>query len=390
MKGVASKILIALGILLILAAILWWAIAVNSLVKLPSDIDSVTEYEGTMTYYVDPISNQPLPEGEELQLDMKVERNITSNADEFDSSRGVLDEEIVLDLGIQKQSMEFAYVLDRKSIENVKDDRAWAWDPANVVDREGTYYPLLGFDVSKDETYLIWKNEIDAGLEAEFIDEQDLEGVTVYNFSSEIMVTDKKEVAPVYIEALGLPAEMTFDDLKPSLQALGVDVDGLLVVAQQVLSAEDQQALGQVLQETVPANYYWAMDTKISVEPKTGLPVDVYKNVESLYMELDMTKLAGLFTILNKYKDDPNLGPALAQLEDLQVQLAQAEPNKIFEYSYEQTDETVKDAVDEAKDSASKVNLVKVYIPWALLIVGALILIIGLLIGGGRTQQPEA
>ena len=390
MKGVASKILIALGILLILAAILWWAIAVNALVKLPDDIDSTTEYEGTFTYYVDPQTNEPLAEGEEIAFDMKVERLISANAEEFDSSTGIIDEEVNITIGpLAQDPLLSAFALDRKTMENVEDDRAWAYDPSNVVNRAGSYYPLLGFDVSKDETYAVWKGEILEPVEAAFISEEEKEGVTVYNFGGTIDPEDRKEVDPIYIASLGLPSEVTFTDIKPQLSAMGVDADALITLATQVLSAEDQQALNQLLQEPIPIKYYWGGEIEISVEPKTGIPVDSYKDIEALYMELDYTELAGLFTILTKYADDPVLGPALAQLQELQTQLGEMELQRIFEYSYVQTDETVKDAIDEAKNSAGLINLVKVYIPWALLIVGALLLIIGLLIGGGSAPEAE-
>jgi Porin PorA len=56
----------------------------------------------------------------------------------------------------------------------------------------------------------------------------------------------------------------------------------------------------------------------------------------------------------------------------------------VFEYNIAQTEDTMKVAIEDAKDGAGQINLVKVYIPWALLIVGALVLIIGLLVGGGQ------
>jgi len=390
MKGVGSKILIALGIVLILVSILWWAIAVNALVKLPDDIDGTTEYEGTFTYYVDPQTNEPLAEGEEIVFDMKVERDIVTNAAEFDSSTGIVDEEVRISIGpIAQAPMKSAFVLDRKTMENVEDDRAWAYDPSNVVNRAGSYYPLLGFDVSKDETYPVWKGEILEPVEATFINEEEKEGVTVYNFGGTIDIADRKEVDPLYIAGLSLPSEVAFTDIKPQLTAMGVDADALITLATQVLSAEDQQTLNQLLMEPIPINYYWGGEIEISVEPKTGIPVDSYKDIEALYMELDLSNLEGIFDILGKPDYADALGPALAQLQDVQAQLGEMEPQRVFEYSYEQTDETVKDAIDEAKDSAGLINLVKVYIPWALLIVGALLLIIGLLIGGGTAPEAE-
>jgi hypothetical protein len=256
------------------------------------------------------------------------------------------------------------------------------------VNREGSFYPLLPFDTSKDETYKVWKGEIGEAGDTEFLEEVDKHGVTVYNFKGSATLEEKKEVVPTYIEINGLPAEVTFEAVKPRLKELGVDVEGLLALARQRLSAEDWQSLDAALKGKIPLKYYWTFDIETSVEPKTGVPVDLYKDVEAMYMELDTSKLAGAFTILAKYSSDPMLGPVLQQLVGLQGKLGEAKPQKILEYSIAQTDDTVKSAIEDAKKAVSKINLVKVYIPWALLIVGALLLIIGLLIGGGEVPEP--
>ena len=80
----------------------------------------------------------------------------------------------------------------------------------------------------------------------------------------------------------------------------------------------------------------------------------------------------------------------MAPLLQMQTQVEDMALSKVLEYNIAQTEETVKSAIEDAKDGAGQINLVKVYIPWALLIVGALILIIGLLIGGGQAPpQPS-
>ena len=45
------------------------------------------------------------------------------------------------------------YVMDRRTLQNVADDRAYAFDPSNVVDRSGAYRLNLPFDTSSDSTY---------------------------------------------------------------------------------------------------------------------------------------------------------------------------------------------------------------------------------------------
>jgi len=386
MKGAVSKILIVLGIVLILAAILWWAIAVNALVKLPDDVDIENKYEGEMTWYVDPLTHRPLAEGEEQKMPLVVTQKITSLAEEFDSSVGPLRESIELNVGGMAQpAQEFVYVLDRKTLENVEDDRAYAWTPGNVVNRKGTYYPLFPFDTSKDETYSVWKNEIGEGVETEFVSEEDKEGITVYNFK---LAFQDKEVVEAYVKGMGLPVTTTFEEIKPSLKAAGVDVDAFMALAMQAMQPQDLQALQKALQNPIPLKYYWTMEQELSVDPKTGAPVDVYKDAETLTMKVDAEALAGLQPILGKYVSDPRLGPAITQLAALQEKLGEA--RKIFSYEFASTQDTVKASVEDAKDGAGKINLVKVYIPWALLIVGALILIVGLLLGGGPAPEQAA
>lgn len=386
MKGAVSKILIVLGIMLILAAILWWAIAVNAMVKLPSDVDVENKYQGEMTWYVDPVTHRPLPEGEEKKVPLEVTQKIVSLADEFDSSTGPLKETIETSIGGMPQpAQEFVYVLDRKTLENVKDDRAYAWTADNIVNREGCYYPLFTFDTSRDETYLVWKNEIGEGVETEFVSEEEKEGITVYNFK---LAFQEKEVVEAYVKEKGFPTSTTFEEIKPVLKAAGVDMDAFLALAVQAMQPEDLQALQKAIQAGIPLKYYWTMEREMSIDPKTGIPVDVYKSAESLAYKLDTEGLAGLQAILAKYVNDPKLGPAIAQLAALQTQMG--ESRKVFSYEYASTQDTVKAAVEEAKDGAGKINLVKVYIPWALLIVGALILIIGLLIGGGPVPEQPA
>ena len=388
MKGLTSKILIALGIVLILGAILWWAIAVNALVKLPDDIDSESAYDGEITYYLDPGTQEPLPAGEEITMPMKVDRTVKSLKDEYDSSRAVIEEKVVVEVaGMQNPpgGTTSVYVLDRKSSENVDDDRAFDFEEGNKVNRQGSYYPLFPFDTSSDDTYPVWKPEIIEAKDAEFVEEKELEGITVYNFSGGGTIDERKAVSPAYVKMLGVPEEVSFDQLKPQLAAMGVDADALIATASQVIGArspEDLQALNAALQKSIPVKYYWAAELEVYVEPKTGSPVNSYKDVEALYMELDTSGLLEVFTILSKYSDV--LGPELTQLAGLQDQMGEMEPTKVFEYSIVQTEDSVKAAVEEAKDGAGRINLVKVYIPWALLIVGALILIIGLLAGGGQ------
>src|SRR4030042_2819884 len=196
MKGVASKILIILGIILILAAILWWAIAVNAMVKLPDDMDIDVIYEGDVTAYINPVTQERLPEGSEIKSKIQVELIGTADKSQTSSSTVYMPGQLTTRItGFAESNIESAIILDRKTSENVKDERAFGWQfyytdkegkkqlqPGIYVDRAGNYFPLLPFDTSKDQTYPFWKEEVNSGFDLEVVSEEVKEGVTVYNF----------------------------------------------------------------------------------------------------------------------------------------------------------------------------------------------------------------
>jgi len=160
-KKVLKAATIVLGVIFILAAILWWTLGLNALLKVPGDIDVTPLYEGEMTWYVDPNTSQPLPEGEEIVQPYEVERNIVSLDDEYDSSTAVLKETDTLIIGgVKQEPRTFVYTLDRNNMKNVADERAYAWDESIKVDRSGAYFPVLPFDISREGDYPLWKNEV--------------------------------------------------------------------------------------------------------------------------------------------------------------------------------------------------------------------------------------
>jgi hypothetical protein len=52
MKKTVGKVVAIMGIVLIIGSAIWWAFAVNSLVKIQSNVDSIIYSEGEYTTYV--------------------------------------------------------------------------------------------------------------------------------------------------------------------------------------------------------------------------------------------------------------------------------------------------------------------------------------------------
>ena len=148
-----------LGVGLLITALLWWTFAVPALVKYPTDIHASPRYEGTFTVFVDQSTLAPLTTPQQLPL--TVDRQLNALGDQSGSSKVVVDETIAEHAGsLVNTTQHNVYVMDRTTLKNVADPRAYAFDPYNVVDRSGAYRLNLPFDTDGGSTYPIYKNEI--------------------------------------------------------------------------------------------------------------------------------------------------------------------------------------------------------------------------------------
>src|SRR5262245_31576557 len=225
---------------LTVAVLLWMVVGVPTVVKYPTDLDVSPRYAGSSSLRVDPATAAPL--AEPVTVRRTVDRHIEAIGDESGSSTVVVRETIhqvagdLLDVTQTNQ-----YVMDRSSIENVTDDRAYAFDPDNVVDRSGSFRLNLPFDSSGDETDDIYKHEI--GGTYQLVGDREtptteLEGLHLSNFTASL---DDAPLSDAYLAELSrtvpLPESMTLDQLEPQLLAAGVDVAALMTALTPVLTA---------------------------------------------------------------------------------------------------------------------------------------------------------
>jgi Porin PorA len=199
---------------LAVAALLWMVVGVPTVVKYPTDLDASPRYEGSFSLLVDPLTATPL--AAPVTMPLTVDRHIEAIGDESGSSTVVVRETIhqvagdLLDVTQTNQ-----YVMDRSAIENVADDRAYAFDPDNVVDRSGSFRLNLPFDTSRDETYDIYKNEI--GATYQLVGDREtptteLEGLHLSNFTASV---DEAPLSDAYLaeltQTVPLPQSMSLD-----------------------------------------------------------------------------------------------------------------------------------------------------------------------------------
>lgn len=376
-------LLLVIGSLLVVGAVVWRLVAVPALVTFPTDAVATLRYEGTMTLFVDPATAAPLPSP--IQLPLTIERHIEAIGGESDDSTVLVEETIVEKAGTLVDTTERnAYVMDRRTMLNVADDRAYDFDPANVVDRSGTYRLNLPFGVTTDATYPMYKNETAAMFEMRGDQTRptgEEAGLLVNNYvasGTEVPLSD------AYLTELStsvpLPRSLTLEEMKPQLIQNGVDVDALLAALGPVLTPADLAALSSIATESIPLRYVVSFAGTAAIEPTTGAQVHVTSN-ETIGARPDLTTLPELLEILSHY---PDLPQAVAADEALR-ELPTAPATKLIELRYDQTPASVADAAATISSQRTRVMAVTWYVPGALLGLGLLALLAGgILLRRGR------
>jgi hypothetical protein len=371
----SAKVLLVTGIVFAVGAVVWRLVAVPALVKFPTDTDATLHYAGAVTLFVDPATAAPLPAPAEEPL--TVERHIAADAGQSDSSNVLVDETIVEKAGaLIDTTQRNAYVMDRRTMLNVADDRAYDFDPANVADRSGTYRVNLPFDLTTDTTYPIYKNETGVAFDMRSDTTEPTSeeaGLTVNNYlasGSEVPLSDA--YLAVLDESVPLPRSLTLDQMKPQLLPYGVDIDALLAALVPVLTPADLAMLSQVAADSIPLRYVVSFEGTAAIEPTTGAQLHVSSS-ETIGARPDLANLPQLREILGRY---PNVPEAVSANEGL-GKLVTAPATELIEIRYDQTPASVADTASIIASQRSMVMAVRWYVPGTLLAMGVLALVVG-------------
>ena len=383
------KIALAAGAALVAAALVWWAVAVPALVKYPTDVDETLRYEGTLKLFVDPATASPLATPREVPL--TIERHIQADSEASSGSRVVVKETITQTAGTLSGTTENVYVMDRRSLENVSDDRAYAYDPANVVDRSGAYRLNLPFGTEADESYRIYKNEVATTymMKADAATpETEVEGITLSNFTGagkDIPLSD------AYLASLGkslpLPKSLTPTQMSALLKARGVDLQAVMASVMPALAPADAQALGQLAAQPVQLQYLGSFEGRAGVERTTGIQVHV-ASTDTISAKPVMSGAQQLQALLTKYASSPAVQAAAPVFQGLLT----AAPIPVAEFSYDQTPASVAEIADDAKSSRNTILIVEQWAPAGALALGLVLIAIAAVAwfrtGGRRFEMP--
>ena len=385
---------LAAGAFFALAALVWLVAGVPTFVKYPTDLDATPRYEGTFTVLVDAATAAPL--AEPMELPLTVERHIESLGGDVEvaggssgATRVVVRETIDLRAGdVLAATHTSQYVMDRSTLENVEDDRAFAYDDTNVVDRSDAYRVNLPFDTQGDETYEIYQNEIEDTYEMVPDDDStvtEVEGLEVETF------TANKTEAPLsetYLATLNemvpLPESLTLDQLQPHLLAAGIDVPAVTAALAPVLTPEDAAAYAEFAGQPIGLEYVMSFTGQAAIEPVTGAQVKVDVTSESVGARPVLNDLPALQEILSHYPEVPEAATTSGALDEL----ATAPAIPLFEYSYSQTPASVAEVADMTRDMRREVLMAKAWLPLGLAAAALLSLVVGLVVFLRRRPRP--
>ena len=307
---------------------------------------------------------------------------------ETDSSRAVVQENDVEQIGnLRPQDLQQRYVLDRKSLKNVADPRAWAYTPSNKIDRSPAYSINLPFSAGKGP-YQVWKNE--SGVSYAFTKTASTKraGVTLFEYQGSMT---KAPAQGYYIDQLasqGIPKSLTPTQAAAQLKAQGADPKLLESAVLPELAAVDRSSAEAILAQNVPLDYTIDVQTSFLVEPKTGAIVGLEKIDQTLYASPDIQGIGRIQTILNK--------PQYAHLAVVQSaaavigKLVRNPPrSRIFNINYSQLPASVNDLAAFAQSRASKITLARVTIPAVIGGVGVLVALMGLALSRRTRRRPS-
>lgn len=345
--------------------------------KLPDNLNRTMHYEGNVTLYVDPATNQPFAQPKVVPL--TVERNVASVKALTTSKDVVMRETLhLVSPGLFDSTQEHQYVMDRVSAENVKDPNAWSYAPSNVMDRSHTFYLAFGLDMAKAKDQPTFKNEVAAPYVAIADNPSTIYGLSVANLSAQQGWTP---VSPAYLADLNksvpLPTQLTFDQMKPLLAAQGLNVDALLAAMVPKIAAQspaDLQALVGISQQPIPLAYVTKWGGSTSIDPVTGAPVDVQRADDVIAATPTAAWTSTLTGILDKYPQVPE-----AVTMSTAVKATAANPIQVFSTSYHQTAASVVSDVAKAKDDANKLRQATLF-SWAGWIAGIVLTLAGLVL----------
>jgi len=343
-------ILAIVGAVLIVAGGLVMLVVVPGMKKLPADTDTTRHYEGTLAAQLDPATFT-------FVRDVPIELTRHFAVVETDGDLALVKEERTMTSGGKPiQQVVSHYAIDRSTM-LASDEYADAWAKTEgFIPREGLVLSWPMDTEKKDQTG--WSDDYMSTVPLVFDGEvtHERSGMKTYLFTSK---SGPRPIDPAMVAAMGLPTELP----RKQLEAMVAQANLSPLVASML-----PKLLASIPGDTVPLAYYYAYEGKYWIDPATGIIVDTEKHE---------VRKAGI-------ADEVLAETPLANLPEEQKDQARV---AVSDFTYTATDQSVDDARADAEDAGGKIRLYGTVLPGVAVIVGAGLLVIGVI---SLMRKPKA
>jgi hypothetical protein len=381
---------VGLGVVLMVGSVAFRVAAAPALVRFPANVDETAHYRGTALTFVDRKTLLPLARPATAPVDISRRVKVVSST----FGKAVADEIVTVKTGGTTTVETYQYVIDRRSMAMVSDPRQIAFgNPKATMNAAGTFRVSFAMGTKADGAYRAFIPEENAASHLVYLSGPHYLATahtTVIDFASNLT----GPVAPYYrahLAAMGLPMQITGAQLEPQLLAAGINVYQAIADVGPHLTPAGSKLISRILSEPVKLDYYFISQGTVSIEPTTGAIISVHSTNQGVAVKPDLSGVGVLQPLLNEYQSIPSV----KALSDGLAALAARPPQLAETYRYTQTPASSLAAANVARDHAQQMNLVNVFIPWAVGALGCVMLAAGL-IGlafsrrrRGRVTPPE-
>ncbi len=372
--GRAPTFFMGIGAFLVVLAVIFYFGGVPALVRLPLTVDQTVHYTGTFTEYVNQKTLEPLTTP--TRLKMTIDRRVRVQSGTF--STAVVTEDDTIRPGPLVYHQAFQFIMNRRGMDFENGPQTMMFGQPAKVDIASTYRVNFPLGTSPSGSYPVWNTETDLSARVSHGTAphtmKRITGVQVIDFTNDI----KGPVSPYYHKWLidnGFPDSITPTQLLPRLQALGVNVPGLLAMLTPRLTPSQLALVDQVLSSPVPLNYHFFYSGIVAVEPHTGALIWVDTTAEGLKVSPSLTGVDRLRPLLAQYASVPGV----QALSSAITTLAAAPPQMAIDYNWVQTQPSSQNMANFAQSQIRTMNIVET-IPWVVGGLGMVLMGAGMLV----------
>lgn len=334
-------VLLVLGVVVLAAGLVLMLAIVPGMKQWPDDVDTTRTYAGTMPVLLNAQTFEFMPD-----LDVTIQRHVKTEATDGDVA--LVSEEQRLMMGDQPlQALLKRYAIDRKTMLYTPDHPS-DWDSLEGFRPRGGL--VIGWPIdTATKDYEGWSDDYNSGVPLIYDSEvtHDRSGLETYLFTSS---SEPQLIDPAAVQAMSLPEALP----KEQLAALIGNTD---------LSPMVKNLLPTLLEnwpeDTVPLQYYYNYEAQYWIEPQTGVLIDTTKHE---------VRTVGL-------SDEMLEGSPLAALPEEQRASLRV---PVYDLTYQETDESVQAAKEDAQDAIDQIDLYGTTIPYAAIAAGAILALLGL------------